>query len=196
MAHCADLLPSYSASSPPPCYSSDPACGEQLIQCTPRIGRRPSGTFKKRSGGTTVILAEQCDDATIPTYPRHGSVSGVVAFEHRESITEVKIKVSLRAFPCCHILFINASMKPVPRSDAPHHPRFRFANRNNGRRHPDAVVEPFHLCILIHMSRVHTLLLHVSRDVRGQGQIPCSTPVVRSRLSRSFWTQCFRKVHP
>ncbi|KAL0571226.1 hypothetical protein V5O48_010733 [Marasmius crinis-equi] len=88
-----DILPSYSVSQPPPCYSCSLACGEQLIQRTPRVGSRPSGTFKKRSGGTTVLLTEQNDDATVPSYGRHGSVNGLVAFENREHVTEVKAKL-------------------------------------------------------------------------------------------------------
>ncbi|KAL0570801.1 hypothetical protein V5O48_011152 [Marasmius crinis-equi] len=92
----ADALPCYSVSQPPPRYSCKLACGEKLIQRTPRIGSRPSGIFKKQSGGTTVVLTEQDDDATIPSINRPGVVNGLVAFEHREQVTEVKAKLQGR----------------------------------------------------------------------------------------------------
>ncbi|KAG7088163.1 hypothetical protein E1B28_012185 [Marasmius oreades] len=88
-----ETLPTYSVSSPPPSYSCDPAVGEQLIQRTPRALGRPTGTFKKLSGGVKVVLTEQEDDAETPIYSRHYPINGAIALEHRETITEVKAKV-------------------------------------------------------------------------------------------------------
>ncbi|KAF9262856.1 hypothetical protein L218DRAFT_959687 [Marasmius fiardii PR-910] len=87
------LLPTYTVSSPPPSYSCALASGEQLIQRTPRARARPSGTFKKLSGGVTVALTEQEDDAVTPIYPRNSPLNGAVALEHRETVTEVKAKL-------------------------------------------------------------------------------------------------------
>ncbi|KAK7028851.1 hypothetical protein VNI00_014864 [Paramarasmius palmivorus] len=92
----AEVLPSYTVSSPPPCYSSNLACGEQCIQHTPRCGSRPSGTFTKQSGGVTVVLMEQHNDATIPMYGRHGIVHGVVSLDHREIVSDVRVKLEGR----------------------------------------------------------------------------------------------------
>ncbi|ESK95174.1 hypothetical protein Moror_13809 [Moniliophthora roreri MCA 2997] len=92
----AESLPSYSVSSPPPCYSSNLACGEQCIQHTPRCRLRPSGTFTKQSGRVTVVLTEQPNDATIPVFGRHSPIQGVVSLEHREVVTDVKVKLEGR----------------------------------------------------------------------------------------------------
>ncbi|THV02995.1 hypothetical protein K435DRAFT_716152 [Dendrothele bispora CBS 962.96] len=86
-------LPPYSVASPPPSYSSDPACGEQSIQLSPRSRSRPTGTFTKKSGSVTVILMGQDENASTPTYGRQDIVSGFLSLESREAISEVRVKL-------------------------------------------------------------------------------------------------------
>jgi hypothetical protein len=88
-------LPLYTPSAPSPRYSCEPGCDEQRLQHTPRFNRpTPTGTFMKTSGKLTVTLFEQEDDAEIPTYGRHGLVSGTVYLENCDMISRVSLKVS------------------------------------------------------------------------------------------------------
>ncbi|PPQ92850.1 hypothetical protein CVT25_004338 [Psilocybe cyanescens] len=89
-------LPSYSPSTPSPSYSCELACGERLLEQTPRTrSSRPASTslFIKKAGKTTIVLNEQEDGATIPRYGRQGIISGSVFLENTENIVDVTIKV-------------------------------------------------------------------------------------------------------
>ncbi|KAJ3988040.1 hypothetical protein F5890DRAFT_597750 [Lentinula detonsa] len=92
-------LPSYdSVTSPPPLYSSDPTCGEQSIQLTPRarcLGRY-TGTYVHKTSVATVLLLDQEEGVMAPVYGRNAVLSGVVSLTSRETVSEVKIKLSGR----------------------------------------------------------------------------------------------------
>ncbi|KDR82874.1 hypothetical protein GALMADRAFT_238508 [Galerina marginata CBS 339.88] len=90
-------LPSYSPSSPSPSYSCDLARGERLLEHTPRASRLASTSlFIKKAGKTTVVLNEQEDGATIPSYGRQAIISGQMLLEQSESIVEVVLKVKAK----------------------------------------------------------------------------------------------------
>ncbi|KIK69761.1 hypothetical protein GYMLUDRAFT_34152 [Collybiopsis luxurians FD-317 M1] len=90
----AKQLPSYeSVNSPPPTYSSDPICGEQSIQLTPRARSRPTGTFAHKAGSATVVFMDQVEGATAPEYGRQGIVNGIISLRSREAVSEVKVKL-------------------------------------------------------------------------------------------------------
>jgi hypothetical protein len=95
MGECSTLpLPVYTPSVPSPEYSCDPACDEKTLQQTPRVNRPPpTGAYTKISGGVTVTLFDQENDADIPTYGRRGHVNGTIYFEYHELISQVVLKV-------------------------------------------------------------------------------------------------------
>ncbi|KAH9480603.1 hypothetical protein JR316_0007203 [Psilocybe cubensis] len=89
-------LPSYSPSIPSPSYSFELACGERLLEQTPRTrSTRPAAdsVFIKRAGKTTIVLNDQEEGATIPKYGRQGIISGSVFFDHTENIVDVTLKI-------------------------------------------------------------------------------------------------------
>lgn len=91
-------LPSYTASPPPPSYSPDPAWGEQRIdqgaRSLARARSNPTGTYTKTSGSVAVVFYGQEPDAQTPSYGRHAAVSGTIEFNKRDSISEIRLKVS------------------------------------------------------------------------------------------------------
>ncbi|KAF5333013.1 hypothetical protein D9758_015189 [Tetrapyrgos nigripes] len=86
-------LPPYSDASPPPSYSSNPACGEQSIQLSPRSRTRPTGTWTKKSGSVSLLLMGQDDKASSPSYGRQGSVNGMITLDGRDAVSEVTVKL-------------------------------------------------------------------------------------------------------
>lgn len=88
-------LPSYSPSSPSPSYTCQLGSGERLLEHTPqsRSSRQHTSLFIKKAGRTTVILNDQEDGTTMPTYGRQATVSGNLLLEQSESILEVVLKV-------------------------------------------------------------------------------------------------------
>ena len=88
-------LPSYSPSSPSPSYTCQLGSGERLLEHTPqsRTSRHPTSLFVKKAGRTTVILNDQEDGATMPSYGRSATISGNLFLEQSESIVEVVLKV-------------------------------------------------------------------------------------------------------
>ncbi|TFK24933.1 hypothetical protein FA15DRAFT_591487 [Coprinopsis marcescibilis] len=89
-------LPDYSPSVPAPSYSHEPSGDEQRLEHTPSTrlaGSQPTGTFIKKSGKTTIILNDQENGASIPSYGRHGCINGALLFEQHELITEVEFEV-------------------------------------------------------------------------------------------------------
>lgn len=106
--------PVYTPSGPSPSYSCEPGCNEQRLQHTPRFNQPiPTGTFTKKSGKMTVTLLEQEDDAKIPTYGRHGLISGAIYLEKCEMISRVSLKVGFIG-PCTRFLrvgFLRSSVR-------------------------------------------------------------------------------------
>jgi hypothetical protein len=97
-------LPSYSPSAPLPSYSCELSCGERLLEHTPRSRSahvQPSSVFIKKAGKTTIILNEQLEGVTIPSYGRQASITGSLVLEQSESILEVVIKVNALTYPIC-----------------------------------------------------------------------------------------------
>jgi len=90
-------LPSYSPSSPLPSYSCELSCGERRLEHTPRSRSarlQPSSVFLKKAGKTTIILNEQHEGVTVPSYGRQALITGSLVFEQSETILEVVIKVT------------------------------------------------------------------------------------------------------
>jgi len=90
-------LPSYSPLMPLPSYSCELSFGERRLEHTPRshlARQQPTSVFIQKAGKTTVILNEQHEGATIPSYGRQALISGSLVLEQSESIVEVAIKVN------------------------------------------------------------------------------------------------------
>lgn len=92
-----ETLPPYVIASPPPCYSSDPASGEQRIEHSPRshVSRVASGTFIKKNGSVTVVFTDQEEGIATPSYGRQGKINGSILLDKHESVAQVKVKVRL-----------------------------------------------------------------------------------------------------
>jgi hypothetical protein len=95
-------LPSYSPSTSSPVYSCELSSGERRLEHTPQCPSahpRPTSVFIKKAGKTTIILNEQHEGATIPSYGRRALITGNLVLEQSETIVEVIIKVILRPLP-------------------------------------------------------------------------------------------------
>ncbi|KAJ7657794.1 hypothetical protein DFH06DRAFT_1044974 [Mycena polygramma] len=86
-------LPPYSPPPPVPSYTPEPAHDEERVEHTPRAHSHPTGNYMKKCGGDAVVLTEQDSSAEFPTYGRHGSISGYVALENRETVTEIVLRI-------------------------------------------------------------------------------------------------------
>jgi len=92
-------LPNYSPSSPLPSYSCELSFGERRLEHTPRshfARQQPTSVFIQKAGKTTVILNDQHEGATVPSYGRQALISGSLVLEQSESIVEVAIKVKAK----------------------------------------------------------------------------------------------------
>lgn len=89
-------LPSYTPPAPLPSYSSDPACGEQRLDHTPRqiLSSRWTSVFTRRAGKATIALTEQEDGTSTPTYGRAAAISGAISLENRQNVLKVVACVS------------------------------------------------------------------------------------------------------
>ena len=92
-----DTLPLYAEASSPPSYSCDPVHGEERIEHTPSIrGSHPTGTFVKKHGSVTVVLHDQEDGATTPTFGRRSKINGVLLLDKNEETSRVTVQVPIR----------------------------------------------------------------------------------------------------
>ncbi|KAI0784756.1 hypothetical protein C8Q75DRAFT_699464, partial [Abortiporus biennis] len=91
--------PGYSPSSAAPSYAAEPADDEQRLDFVARFRSHvtPDGTFTKKLGGITVVLPEQEDDTSTPTYSRHGVVKGEVLLDD-DNILGVSVKLEGREY--------------------------------------------------------------------------------------------------
>ncbi|KAK0449746.1 uncharacterized protein EV420DRAFT_762730 [Desarmillaria tabescens] len=82
----------------PPAYSLDPSDGESRIDLTPSrsANNRFTGNFLKKEGNLSVVLTEQQDGCTVPSYGRKGVINGAVFFERRDLVTSVQVKLEGR----------------------------------------------------------------------------------------------------
>lgn len=106
-------LPSYSPSRSPPSYTPQALAGEATLAQTSRFHSistsHPTGTFTKHVGEISITLSEQDQDVDIPSYGRHGVLSGNINVDPSikvEDIIEVVFKVGLlvASFVSVHIL--------------------------------------------------------------------------------------------
>lgn len=90
------MLPSYTPPAPLPSYSSDPTCGEQRLDHTPRhmLSNRLTSVFTRRAGKATIVLTEQEEGTSTPTYGRTSAVTGAISLENRQNVLEVVACVS------------------------------------------------------------------------------------------------------
>ncbi|KAJ7574617.1 hypothetical protein C8J56DRAFT_838824 [Mycena floridula] len=86
--------PSYSASAPPPTYTSSPSASEETLLHT-RHSRSPlpSGTFGSSNKSVSLVLTEQKDGLLHPFYDARTPINGVVTLANRESVARVTLKL-------------------------------------------------------------------------------------------------------
>jgi hypothetical protein len=95
-------LPSYTPSKCPPSYSSSPSQGEHRVQYASRgpssslvlrghPGGTPTGIYTAKKNNIALVLTEQEDGTSIPTYSGLLPISGTISLDGREGVTEVWI---------------------------------------------------------------------------------------------------------
>ncbi|KAG7098286.1 hypothetical protein E1B28_000249 [Marasmius oreades] len=91
--------PPYSASSPSPGYSSDPAHNERRLvyQRRPLYDTVRDGIFVHKEDKVTLILDSQIQGTTLPEYGRRSVVSGTIILDEPQVIAEVKTELKGRA---------------------------------------------------------------------------------------------------
>lgn len=80
-----------------PCYSLEPLLGERRLEHNPRVAPRriPTGTFQKCNSRVAILLTEQEDGASFPTYGRNAKIRGEVFMKDCDDIFAVTVKVRL-----------------------------------------------------------------------------------------------------
>ena len=78
-----------------PSYSLEPLLGERRLEHNPGVIRRriPTGTFQKCNSHIAILLPEQEDGASSPTYGRNARIRGEVFMKDRVDIFAVTVKV-------------------------------------------------------------------------------------------------------
>ena len=93
-----DIPPGYSDSLSLPSYSCQLANGEQRLGYTPQATRsRPNSVYIKNSEELNVLLNDQEENVTIPTFGRRGVISGTVLLSQGrlDSIRKIVLQVVL-----------------------------------------------------------------------------------------------------
>lgn len=104
--------PTYTPSAAVPAYSVIPRPSELTLAATGRSRRRtPTGVFVRSDSLITLALREQEPDASMPTYGRHGEISGDIALSSTQGVQSVYIKV--RVLLLSGFLLSVRSPKPV-----------------------------------------------------------------------------------
>ena len=87
-----------------PVYTPEPQAYEQRLALN-RIRERPSTEFVKQSktGGISLRLSEQADNASLPVYGCGDSVEGTIELAKPESATSVDVRVSDASTPRRHL---------------------------------------------------------------------------------------------
>lgn len=89
-----DNLPPYVSNEQPPGYSSTPLANETTMAHTPRPGfRNQDGHYTRLWKQATLILHDQDENATRPSYSRGGTVNGELGLVFPEHIVEISAKV-------------------------------------------------------------------------------------------------------
>ena len=91
-----DIPPGYSDSLLLPSYSCQLANGEQRLDYTPRPPR-PSAVYIKNIGDLSILLNDQEENATIPSFGRRAVIGGTILLSERQldSIRKIVLKVFL-----------------------------------------------------------------------------------------------------
>ena len=91
-----DIPPGYSDSVSLPSYSCQLANGEQSLDYTPRR-QRPTAVYIKNSGELSILLNDQEENVSIPTFGRRAVISGTVLLSQRQldGIRKIVLKVFL-----------------------------------------------------------------------------------------------------
>ncbi|KAK2459696.1 hypothetical protein APHAL10511_008341 [Amanita phalloides] len=89
------MLPDYSPSPPAPPYSFEPSTDELRLEFAPqrRVGPLSGRALLKRLGQTTLVLHDQADDSSIPSYGRNSVIRAVICFDNSANITSVSVKI-------------------------------------------------------------------------------------------------------
>ena len=80
-----------------PTYSSEPLAGEQRLELNqPQVTRHAirSETFTRENRSVSLLLTQQENGVTLPTYGRNGTIRGVVFLKDTEDILAVTLKVT------------------------------------------------------------------------------------------------------
>jgi len=94
--------PSYTPSAAVPVYSVIPRPSERILAATARSRRRtPTGVFVRSNNNITVALREQEQDASMPSYGRHGAICGDIALSCTQGVQSVYIKVRVCSLSTC-----------------------------------------------------------------------------------------------
>lgn len=118
MGECS-TLPTYSPSSPSPKYSCNPSSDEKTLQRTPHTKGSPTGAFTKKSGGVTVTLFEQENNAEMPTYGRRGPVNGTIYLENYELISQIILSVRVLLRTNCGFRLMHLQIEGKLQSTSP-----------------------------------------------------------------------------
>ena len=86
--------PTYTPSAAVPAYSVTPRPSERILAATECPRRRtPTGVFLRGNSLITLALREQEPDASMPSYGRHGVISGDIGLNCTQGVQSVYIKV-------------------------------------------------------------------------------------------------------
>jgi hypothetical protein len=100
--------PTYTPSAAVPAYSVSPRPSERTLAATARSRRRtPTGVLVRSNSLITLALREQEPDASMPSYGRHGVISGDIGLSCTQGVQSVYIKV--RGLPLYRVVnyFLN-----------------------------------------------------------------------------------------
>ncbi|KAE9403139.1 hypothetical protein BT96DRAFT_990587 [Gymnopus androsaceus JB14] len=90
--------PSYSLDFPTPDYSAEPGVDEERLEYREarwqEYNTRPTGVFIRERNGITVILNNQEEKTTVPTFGRRSKVEGTLVIDTPESVSEVTLKLT------------------------------------------------------------------------------------------------------
>ena len=73
----------------PPSYTPNLGNDEHSVEYT------PAGTYTHSSGGMTLVLANQEENAPVPSYGAHAPVVGTLQIGNRDNVGEVVFKVRI-----------------------------------------------------------------------------------------------------
>jgi hypothetical protein len=86
--------PTYTPSATVPAYSVIPRPSERTLAATACSRRRtPTGVFLRSNSLITLALREQEPDASMPSYGRHGVISGDIGLGCTQGVQSVYLKV-------------------------------------------------------------------------------------------------------